>query len=367
MALSCRAQIQLSERNIQLGVIPAAYEIKGDVILKNTGNTKIFLMRADAEPGLKVYTSKKTLLPGDTALLILSFFPESKGYFNKEIKVVSSDKAQPHLINLSGTLQILLANNKQACYYFGRQRAPSVTIPEEPIVVKEPAQQRDVSNKIPDRPEAPAPSPPVKESTVATAPPKVTSVSKSNFSPEEYKPNNLLFLVDVSGSMRDSTKLPVMKSALHRLIDEIRDIDSVSFVTYADTVKVLCESVSGTNKQLLHQKISALKAKGVTQGRKAIKLGQQLVQKHYVTEGNNQIIIATDGIFKFEKADHEAWRSRQGNKPVTIGTVAFGNEREALRNLKELARKGGGGFVHIKPEDRSGEKLVEEIKVRSKK
>src|SRR3954467_3378510 len=101
---SAPAQLVFSEQAIDLGPIPEAYEIKGDVILKNTSAKKLFLMRADAERGVRIYTSKKTLLPDDTCLLIISFIPESSGKFKKKIDLVTSDKATPYTLSIAGNV-----------------------------------------------------------------------------------------------------------------------------------------------------------------------------------------------------------------------------------------------------------------------
>ena len=90
-----------------------------------------------------------------------------------------------------------------------------------------------------------------------------------------------------------------------------------------------------------------------------------LAQKNYIAGGNNEIIIATDGEFKFEKEDHKTWKARQGEKPTVLTTMAFGTEKEALKNLKELAKKGNGSFIQIASREEARNKLLNEIKTRS--
>jgi Mg-chelatase subunit ChlD len=362
-----QAQLSFDQQNIELGPIAEAYEIKGDVILQNKSEKKIFLMRADAEAGVKVYTSKKTLIPGDTALLIISFIPETSGRFSKKIKLVATDKETPYQLTLSGTLQKVNANNKMACYYFGKGRTSPVTVKEEVIVAKEPEEPRDKTNKMPgsSTPQVTKQKPPVYSIEKKEKEPPL-KIEKGDFSEAEYKPNNILFLVDVSSSMRDSLKLPLMKTALHKLIETVRNIDTITFVTYASKVKVLQEAVSGLDKKTLHVSVDSLKAKGMTSGKTAILVSQQLAQKHFIQNGNNQIIIATDGEFKFTHEDYKLWKERQGNKKIVLSTVAFGSDKLALKNLKEIARKGDGSFIHIENKDGSEGKLLEEIKFRSR-
>lgn len=318
-------------------------------------------MRADADKGVKVYTSKKTLLPEDTCLIIISFVPESGGRFKKSIGLVTSDKSTPYEINLAGNLGKLKSNDKTACYYFGARKNNSVAVKEDPIVVNEPNQQRDNSNRIPDSsPQFTSPALPKETKPVVSEPSKELSVA-------EYRPNNILFLIDVSGSMKDSMKLPLMKEAMHTLIDAVRDIDNICLVTYADSVKIIKEGISGSEKETLHRLVNGLRAKGLTKGNKAILFSQQLAQNYFIPGGNNQILLATDGKFRFYPDDQKTWVMRQGDKKIVMSTVAFGNDREAISNLREIADKGDGSFIHIKKRNGSREKLLDEIRQRSKK
>lgn len=352
------------EQSINLGTIPEAAEIKGDVILQNRSDARIFLMRADADQGVKVYTSKKTLQPGDTCLIVISFEPGSAGKFKKRIGLVTSDKATPYEVYISGKLERLKRDDKTACYYFGARRN-SMPATTEPIVVPDTQQPRDNSNRLPDPTQAV-----ISPSVALTKPsPKQTPElqNPAQLPVEDYKPNNIVFLVDVSGSMRDSLKLPLMKTAMHVLVDAVRDIDRVCLVTYADTVKTLVEGISGADKPILHRMVDSLYAKGQTKGNKAILFSQLLAQRYFIEGGNNQILMATDGKFSFRVKDQGVWSQRQGTKPVVLSTVAFGGDREAMANLKGIARIGGGSFIHIRKRDGSRDKLLEEVKNRSRR
>lgn len=366
----CQSQLNFSEQKIDLGSIEEAYELKGDIVITNSSSKKIFLMRADADRGVKIYTSKKTLLPGDTCLLVISFLPEENGKFDKHIKLVSSDKETPYQLTLSGNIKHVRANDRMACVYFGKRKPPVSTVKSDAIIVPENTTKRDNSNKMPGSDPGIELKPNKNTSTAKTDPLNPSSPEKpvnTEFTEAEYKPNNILFLVDVSSSMRDSIKLPLMKLALHKLIDEVRKIDTITLVTYAYKVTVLKEAVSGADKKTLHALVDSLKAKGMTAGKTAILFGQQLSQKHFIQGGNNQIIIATDGKFKFEREDYLRWKEKQGDKKIILSTVAFGNEKEAIKNLKDIAGKGDGSFIHIKTKSGCEVQLLNEIKERSRR
>ncbi|MEO6302843.1 MAG: VWA domain-containing protein [Bacteroidia bacterium] len=355
------AQLQFTEQNTDLGSIAEAYQIKGDVIVKNKTGKKVFLMRADADKGVQVFTSKKTLLPEDTCLIIISFLPESNGKFKKKINIISSDNLKPYEVSVSGDLEKIKANDKTACFYFGNRKNSSIKTTTEPIVVKDTKEKRDNSNKIPDNSSKPI------IDTIWEKPAVVLNENSNELSVLGYKPNNILFLIDVSSSMKDSLKLPLMKTALHTLIDAVREVDIITLVTYADSVKIIKEAVKGSDKKQLHEIVDRLKAKGLTKGNKAILFSQQLAQKHFIAEGNNQVIMATDGKFRFYSEDQKTWTQKQMDKNIVLTTVAFGNDKDAMQNLKEISEIGKGSFIHIKKRHGSEDKLLEEIKTRSKR
>ncbi len=360
------AQLSFLNKDTDLGTIAEAYEIKGDVILKNEGDKKLFLLRADADKDLKIFASKKTLQVGDTCLLTISFIPNQTGKFKKKISLVSSNQATPYDLSIYGSISKIKADDKLACFYFGNRKNSNVKINTDPIVVPENKEPRDISNKIPDPNNTAA----ITKTLITQQPTTVFQkpTTPSNELPLlDYKPNNILFLADVSSSMKDSLKFPVMKKSLHILIDALRDIDRVTFVTYADSVKIIKENISGADKQILHQLVSNLKARGLTKGNKAILFSQTIAQKHFIAEGNNQLFLATDGKFRFYPDDQKKWMNQQANKKIILSTVAFGNDKEAMRNLKEIAEIGEGSFIHIKNKNSDEEKLLNEIKKRSKR
>jgi Mg-chelatase subunit ChlD len=359
----CRAQLNFTDQQTDLGTIAEAHEIKGDVVIKNSGAKKVFLMRADADKGIKVFASKKTLQPNDTALLIISFIPENSGKFKKKISLVSSDSEKPYLLQLNGNLDKLKADDKLACFYFGSRKKSNIKIKDEPVVVKDFKEPRGISNKMPDHPSEPV----VTYTPPVTFKEEIKNDDTTKLSILKYKPNNILFLVDVSGSMADSLKLPLMKIALYILIDEVREIDKITFVTYCDGTKVIKEGISGSDKKQLLSIVASLKAKGLTKGNEAILKSQAIAQKHFISEGNNQIIMASDGEFLFNETDYKKWKANQGDKKIILTTVAFGHDKKAIKNLKGIAEKGEGSFIHIQKKNAKEDALLEEIRMRSKR
>lgn len=353
--------ISIDERDKDIGTQENIYKIKADYILQNNQAKKLYLLRADAQKGITIRAAKKTILPNDTTLIVIEFIPTNTGKFKENIQLVTSADEQPFLLSLAGNIKSIKTDDKTACFYFKRPNTSGVkTI--EPIVVVEDNKPRDTSNKIPDNSSS-TPSVTINSSTPKSEP--VKAKTEAVLDENLYKPNNIIFLVDVSSSMKDSSKLPVMQESLHFLIENLRPIDKITFITYSDSVKVLREAINGSNKKDLNEVVSKLKAKGLTKGKKAILFGLDVALMNYIENGNNQIILATDGKFRFYPDDQKLYLNKQGDKSVKLSTMAFGNDKDALKNLKEIAEIGKGNFIHIKHKEKAKNQLLDEIKQNS--
>jgi hypothetical protein len=359
---SLHAQVTFSQNDIDLGNVGSVYEIKGDVVVTNTGEEKVHLLRAKAENGVTVFTTKRTLQPGDTALLVISFQPKNKGRFSKGITLFTSEEQPEHKLSLSGEVENVKHNDLTACYSFGSRRLIPVRT-KEPVIVRGIPSSNDSHGmgNIP-RPRVTNSAPPQKPALPSPPAPKIEDKGVLG----SHVPNNIVLLVDISSSMRDSLKLPLMKLELHQLIDAVRDVDSISLVTYNDSVKVRLKAVSGKEKQQLHTVVDGLKARGMTKGKKAILFSQDLAQQHYIKGGNNIMFLASDGEFRFTPEDQKLWNERQAKGKITISTVAFGDEKEALKTLKQIAAKGGGSFINISKRKDARARLLEEVELRSR-
>ena len=359
--LSQNSLIQVNDPSKDVGSLEQIYKVKTDYIIQNNQAKNLYLLRADAQKDITIRSSKKTIKPNDTALIVVEFIPEHIGKFNEIINLITSADGQPYVLSLSGNIKSIKTDDKTACFYFKKANTAGVKI-TEPIVVTENTKPRDTSNKIPNHTTTTQVKKPVQEPKPQTdIKPKQEVVLDEAL----YKPNNIIFLVDVSSSMKDSSKLPVMQKALYFLIDALRPNDKITVITYADSVKLLKDGISGNQKEELNDVVRKLKAKGLTKGNKAILYSLDVALKNYTQNGNNQILLATDGKFRFYSEDQQKFISKQGDKTVLLSTIAFGNDKDALKNLKEIAQTGKGNFIHIKNKDRAKEQLLEEIKEHS--
>ena len=368
--------ITIDETNKDIGIQENIYKIKADFIITNHQSKNLYLLRADAEKGITFKPSKKTIQPNDTVLIVVEFIPKNTGKFNEAIHLITSADGLPFKISLSGNIKSIKTDDKTACFYFGKPNTAGVKA-IEPIVVVENNKPKDTSNKIPDNtttiPTTTPSTTTYPTHTITTQNPIVTSETKEPIPIKDktildgdlYKPNNIVFLVDVSSSMSDTSKLKVMQHALHYLISVLRPTDKISFITYADSVHVLRDGINGDQKDDLNAVVNKLKARGSTRGRKAIFFSLDIALKNYIDEGNNQILLATDGKFRFYSEDQQAYLTKQGSHHIKLTTIALGNDKDALKNLKEIAEIGKGNFIHIKNKNKGQEQLLNEIKENS--
>ena len=117
----------------------------------------------------------------------------------------------------------------------------------------------------------------------------------------ETPDSNIVFLVDVSGSMSDDNKLPLVKESFNLLVDNLTEKDTVSIVTYASGVNVVLDSANGNDKDKIRQAINGLRAGGGTNGAGGIEEAYKIAEKNFIEDGNNRVIIASDGDFNIGK------------------------------------------------------------------
>lgn len=169
--------------------------------------------------------------------------------------------------------------------------------------------------------------------------------------PHEALPaNNLVFLIDVSGSMESENKLPLVKSSLKLLTRKLRPIDHVSIVVSSSRAGVVLENTSGEHKETIIRAIDSLDAGGGTSGSAGIRKAHQLAKRHYKKGGNNRVIIATDGDFNVgvstEGGLHELIQGyRDSGIYLTVLGFGMGNYRDDM--LRTLSNHGNGNYAYI--------------------
>lgn len=162
--------------------------------------------------------------------------------------------------------------------------------------------------------------------------------------------SNLVFLIDVSGSMNSANKLPLVKSSLKMLVDQLRPIDHVAMVVYAGAAGLVLPSTPGDQKVKIKDAIDNLNAGGSTAGGAGIKLAYKIAREKFIKEGNNRIILATDGDFNVGASsddDMEHLIEEERKSGVSISILGFGMGNLKDSKMERMADKGHGNYMYI--------------------
>lgn len=180
----------------------------------------------------------------------------------------------------------------------------------------------------------------------------------------EAAPSNLVFLLDVSGSMQDGNKLPLLQRAFTMLSDNLTKKDRVSIVTYAGTDAVLLEGCPGDQKATISAMLSDLEASGSTNGSAGIETAYALAEKYFIDGGNNRVILATDGDLNVGVTSEEALSeliSEKKESGIYLTTLGFGTGNLQDNKLETLADDGNGVYAYIDSVTEARKVLVEEL------
>jgi Ca-activated chloride channel homolog len=171
---------------------------------------------------------------------------------------------------------------------------------------------------------------------------------KLNF--DSLPPSNLVFLIDVSGSMDMPNRLPLLQSAFRLLVNNLRAKDSVAIVVYGGITGIMLNTTSGAEKDTIKKVIDELIPGGSTPGESGIKLAYSVAKRHFIKGGNNRVILATDGDFNVgvkteEELDEMISQQRESGIYLTCLGVGMGNYKDS--KIQTLAKKGNGNFAYI--------------------
>ena len=181
---------------------------------------------------------------------------------------------------------------------------------------------------------------------------------------DNLPPSNMVFLIDVSGSMNEPNKLPLVQASLNMLVDQLREKDKVAIVVYAGNAGLVLPSTSGADNTKIKDAIDQLQAGGSTAGGEGIQLAYKIAKENFIKDGNNRIILATDGDFNVGiSSDDELVRliEKERKAGVFLSVLGYGIGNYKDNKMQQLADKGNGNHSYIDNINEARKVLVSEF------
>lgn len=181
---------------------------------------------------------------------------------------------------------------------------------------------------------------------------------------ENLPAGNIVFLIDVSGSMQNEDKLPLLKQSLKLLVDQLRENDKVSLCVYAGNAGLVLPATNGLQKQTIKDAINALEAGGSTAGGEGIQLAYKTARENLIKGGNNRVILCTDGDFNVgvsSDAELETLIEKERESGVYLTVLGFGTGNYQDAKMQKLADKGNGNHAYIDQLSEARKVLVNEF------
>ncbi|MCP4440497.1 MAG: VWA domain-containing protein [Aureispira sp.] len=204
---------------------------------------------------------------------------------------------------------------------------------------------------------------------------KADSIANANKEPELGDPtldgfatNNLVFLLDVSSSMNQPEKLPLLKSALGQLLELMRPEDNITLIAYSGKAKIILPPTSAEKREYIMEVVNKLKSESTSDADKGLQLAYEVAMQSFIPSGNNRIILATDGGFKLKRKTKRLIK-RSAKRELLLSTFYF-SKKEFQHNKKQLegiALWGGGKYSYLQEDNAQKTLLIEAQAVRKSK
>ena len=342
--------------------------------ITNTSSDKWFILPTFYDQRFKLLYTNEPVMPGRQMRIGVTYYTEDKGKFSLEIPFYISSENEPIRLRIKGKI---IDFHPQALVYCPNLD-PKKPLEEDVLVLIEESKDQIEEEKedefleeliVEDReldtlnkwafdtfvfkPNDNGGSQVVKKDTVKMeSDTNVISLDKEHSDSEKfnsnYATNNLVFLIDISGSMAKEEKLEILKESMKQLVLALRPEDRISIITYATRAKVLYKASSYPNKDSLLILIDSLKADGHSYGKDGLDLAYAMARDEFILGGNNTVLLATDGKFNYKNfSENKLYKqaAKQAIKKINLSVIAFGKDKQALKFLKKLSRFGNGKYV----------------------
>lgn len=290
-------------------------------------------------------TNKKGVINEKATLGLSYFYGTHKGYYPSELGAYINFKRNYIVLELERDRRVLVP-------------IPTPIITDTLIVEVVP--EPEIVIEIIDHIE-------IDTTVIAEAPPSFNDLDKDDFTEQNFNPINVVFVLDVSASMKDADKMELMKYSLFQLSGMLRSQDKMGIVTYSSTANVLLKPTSGGDKDDINAQVEALKASGFTAGGKGIKLGYKEALKAKLEGGVNQVIVITDGAFNRDSDDYKRYVKKYKRKGINLSVVGIKNREKYREEMEQAAELGGGRYIPIFGLADAQNNLTQEIRLLSYK
>jgi Ca-activated chloride channel family protein len=303
-------------------------------------------MIQNGQPLWSKYTDKKGKVKEDATLGLSYFYATHEGYLPAELGAYINFKRNYIVVELEKDLSVV----------------PEPVVDTNIIATIEPEPEPEVEIVIEIEDHIEELEPEIDSSFIADVPISFTDLDKDNFDDSYFKPVNVVFVLDVSSSMKQVDKIELMKYALFQLTDMLRPQDKIGIVTYANDARVLLKPTKGNLKEDIKKEVGALKAFGYTSGGSGIKLGYKEAKRSMITDGTNHVIVITDGAFNRNSDDYKRYVKKYKKKGINMSVVGIKNKDVDEDKMRAVAELGGGHFVGIQKLADAQNNLKQEIR-----
>ncbi len=425
--------LQFTESSYNFGTVKVWDNPPAVFTFENTSFDPLYILAPKTSRNVVVEYPRNRIESGEKGEIRVYFYTENTGNFSEEVILYSSSSNQPIKLNVKGQIKAMADNALTSCPNFDQNgKVPPPEFILEGIVVdkitKEPLKNAvikfagvesiytngkgEFKQKIPvglyvslakaegyrdlnlmvgvkkDMAKVvyellPLEVQPLEKDTIPVLAIDTLKVDtqavvivdtipeeNQNFSTKEYKANNIVFLIDVSGSMKQNGKIDSLKMAMLYMAQELRSVDRISVITFATSTKEVLTNVPGSNRDVIMPTINDLQAKGTTNGVLGLEMAFAEAIDQFIEGGNNQVIVVTDGIFNGTNSNPQEVKSlikAYSERGIILSVVGFGRDQQAILQMTKMAETGKGSFIPFDNGANARPKLIEEIKSRSRK
>ncbi len=414
---SYAGEVSFDKTSHDFGPIAGGYYQPAQFMFTNNTDAPIAIINIQASRTVKLQYQRGYIRPGQSASISLKFESQTLGKFSETARVFLSNSDQPVVLKISGTMITAVECFPDKSNWEIREIRIIDALTKEVIPNAEAEFKLNFQKNIPIKKQSDGrylaqlpigmydveasakgylplsterhirkTEPIIYIELIRNGQPQAEPVAEQVATPEPvaasepvedygdsllpsalYKQNNIVFLIDISLSMKKNGKMQQVQQSMHGLIDALRTTDSIGVVVYNNTAKTVASQLSGQDKSQLHRVVDSLVPAGLTNGVAGLQMAYQIASNSKNIDGNNQIILITDGEFSTTgQSEGELAKviSSYAEQSIKMSILSFGEDRDAIAGLKRIAKKGEGNYLDFS-NLQAGNILLEEIKNQS--